>query len=199
MLRGMVAKFIVGENSSRHHIGSHVKSSIFDDSPYPSQIDHDVAVRLRAADQHIAVGGCVQRIGLISRSSLPRIRYHRCGRPRFDMPTAQARRKPRRAQASCGTLASTAQSRTVRANETSAPECPTALTERSVTPSVQILVRPLAEPRSNAPHPNTSGPVPGTPHSSPMWAPFSATERFISSTASSGTSVTTANKKKTSK
>jgi hypothetical protein len=28
MLRGLVAKLIVGENSSRHHVGSHVKSSI---------------------------------------------------------------------------------------------------------------------------------------------------------------------------
>src|ERR1700738_3266820 len=28
MLRGMVAQLIVGENSSRHHVGSHLKSSI---------------------------------------------------------------------------------------------------------------------------------------------------------------------------
>jgi hypothetical protein len=38
-----------------------------------------------------------------------------------------------------------------------------------------------------------------TRYSPPMWAPFSATERFISSTMSSGASVTTANKRKTSK
>jgi hypothetical protein len=28
MLRGVVAKLIVGENSSGHHVGSHLKSSI---------------------------------------------------------------------------------------------------------------------------------------------------------------------------
>jgi len=36
-------------------------------------------------------------------------------------------------------------------------------------------------------------------YSPPMWAPFSATERFISSTVNSGASVTTANSRKTSK
>jgi hypothetical protein len=37
------------------------------------------------------------------------------------------------------------------------------------------------------------------PHSAPMWAPFSATERFISSTTGTSTSVTAADSQKTSR
>jgi hypothetical protein len=66
MFRGMVAELIVGENGSGHHVGSHVKSSIMWARKLsgftPSQINHDVARRLRAANQHISVCRCIDRV-----------------------------------------------------------------------------------------------------------------------------------------
>ena len=40
---------------------------------------------------------------------------------------------------------------------------------------------------------------PASRYSAPMWAPFSATERFISSTTNTSATMTTANTQKTSK
>src|SRR5271165_1296261 len=57
-LCGVVGKFVVGKGCAWDHLGSHVKSSLVCCAAFrrePSQINDDVALGLRAADQHIAV------------------------------------------------------------------------------------------------------------------------------------------------
>ena len=70
-----------------------------------SEIDDDVALGLGAADQHIAVRRCIDRVGAGSRPSRPQVRSHKCGRPPFDTTIARVRRTLRQARAGSGTPA----------------------------------------------------------------------------------------------
>ena len=107
MLRGMVAKLVVGENRSRHHVGSHVKSSTSERASdqascgHKSITSHPRVARSRSEDCRPPV----RRSGPGGSRSCPlQARSRRCGRPRFDTPTAQVRRKLRPVRANSGTM-----------------------------------------------------------------------------------------------
>src|SRR3954467_12232535 len=64
----VIAELVVGENGSGHPVGSHLKSSIVCERAgrTPLQIDHDVALGLRTADQHNAVRRGVDRVRTVA-------------------------------------------------------------------------------------------------------------------------------------
>src|SRR3954467_10571545 len=70
----VIAELVVGENGSGHPVGSHLKSSIVCERAgrTPLQIDYDVALGLRAADQHNAVRRCVDRVRTVADFSCPK-------------------------------------------------------------------------------------------------------------------------------
>jgi hypothetical protein len=67
MLPCVVAELVVREDSSRDDVGSHLNflHGVAQPGLRPLQINHDVALGARAADQHIPLRRCVDRIRLI--------------------------------------------------------------------------------------------------------------------------------------
>ena len=62
----VVGKLIVGEDSPWNDVRSHPRSSTSPGYRRWSQIDDDIAVGLGAADECVAVGRCIDRIGPVA-------------------------------------------------------------------------------------------------------------------------------------